>query len=60
MVCSGKGIIFGTAMAEKRPENSKARYSAAYSHGARAWRARDFFTMVSAPIVSHSSTVSIS
>ena len=28
------GIIFGTAMAEKRLENGKMRYSAAYPTGA--------------------------
>ena len=27
---TGNGIIFGAAMAEKRLENSKVRYSAAY------------------------------
>ena len=31
---SENGIIFGTAMAEKRLENDKMRYSAAYPTGA--------------------------
>ena len=30
MDCPENGIIFGTAMAEKRLENGKVRYSAAY------------------------------
>ena len=30
MDCPGNGIILGTAMAEKRLENSKVRYSATY------------------------------
>ncbi len=34
MDCSGKGIIFGTAMLEKRLENRMVRYSAAYPTGA--------------------------
>ena len=34
MDCPENGIIFGTAMAEKRLENSKVRYSAAYPTGA--------------------------
>ena len=34
MGCPGNGIIFGTAMAEKRLENGKVRYSAAYPTGA--------------------------
>ena len=33
MGCPENGIIFGTAMAEKRLENSKVRYSAAYPTG---------------------------
>ena len=33
MDCPENGIIFGTAMAEKRLENSKVRYSAAYPTG---------------------------
>ena len=34
MDCPENGIIFGTAMAEKRLENDKMRYSAAYPRGA--------------------------
>ena len=34
MDCLKNGIIFGTAMAEKKLENSKVRYSAAYPMGA--------------------------
>lgn len=34
MGCPKNGIIFGTAMAEKRLEKSKVRYSAAYPTGA--------------------------
>ena len=34
MDCPENGIIFGTAMAEKRLENGKVRYSAAYPTGA--------------------------
>lgn len=34
MDCPGNGIIFGTAMAEKRLENGKVRYSAACPTGA--------------------------
>ncbi len=32
--CPENGIIFGTAMAEKRLENDKMRYSVAYPTGA--------------------------
>ena len=38
MGCPKNGIIFGTAMAEKRLENSKMRYSAAYPTGAERCR----------------------
>ena len=31
--CMGDGIIFGTAMAEKRLETGEVRYSAAYPTG---------------------------
>ena len=34
MDCPENDIIFGTAMAEKRLENGKVRYSAAYPTGA--------------------------
>ena len=34
MDCPENDIIFGTAMAEKRLENGKVRYSAAYPMGA--------------------------
>ena len=34
MDCPENGIICGTAMAEKRIENSNVRYSAAYPTGA--------------------------
>ena len=34
MDCPENGIILGTAMAEKRQENGKVRYSAAYPTGA--------------------------
>ena len=33
MDCPENGIIFGTAMAEKRLENGNVRYSAAYPTG---------------------------
>ena len=33
MDCPENGIIFGTVMAEKRLENAKVRYSAAYPTG---------------------------
>ena len=36
MDCPENGIIFGTAMAEKRLENGKVRYSAAYPTGVGA------------------------
>ena len=38
MDCPENGIIFGTAMAEKRLEDGKMRYSAAYSTGAERCR----------------------
>ena len=50
MGCPENGIIFGTAMAEKRRENSKVRYSAAYPTGA-ARSVKGHFTMGADPIV---------
>ena len=38
MDCPENDIIFGTAMAEKRLENGKVRYSAAYPTGAERFK----------------------
>ena len=37
MGCPKNGIIFGTAMVEKRLEDGKMRYSAAYPTGAERY-----------------------
>ena len=38
MDCPKNGIMFGTAMAERRLENGKVRYSAAYPTGAERFK----------------------
>ena len=47
MDCPKNGIICGTAMAEKRLEKGKVRYSAAYPTGVEHFRFRRISSMVS-------------
>lgn len=46
MDCQENGIIFGIAMAEKKLENSKVRYLAAYPTGAKRMLRRETKTTV--------------